>query len=164
MTAALRVVAVVLVLGLLGGGLAFGLSLLYDAGVPITVCLVGGVLICGGGWALSGQSTEDVGELAPRSEPGREQRSSFGDLHTVQARFAAAIGDTDRFEDRVRRPLAQLTAERLRQRHHIDWLDQPDRARAILDPQLWQLLTAPGGRCAPTVEQTRIWVSAIERL
>ncbi len=163
MSAALRPAAVVF-LGLAVGGLGLALSLLYETGVPITVCLVGGVLISAGGSALSRLPLEDAGELAPRSEPGREQRSSFGDLHTVQARVAAAMDDNDRFEDRVRRPLAQLTAELLLQRHDVDWLVEPDRARAILDPLLWQLLVTPGGRFAADRGQVEVWLQTVERL
>ncbi|MBA3419396.1 MAG: hypothetical protein ACR2KO_06615 [Geodermatophilaceae bacterium] len=150
-------------LGLVLGGVGVALSLLYDAGVPIAVCLVGGMVICGGASVLSGLPTEDSGDLAPDSEPATVQRSSFGDLHTVQTRFAGAA-DPERFEDRVRRPLADLAAERLRQRRSIDWRAQPDRAQESLDPVLWQLLTAPRGRFPASRDQAESWIQAIERL
>lgn len=157
-------VAAVVFLGLLVGGFGVALSLLYDAGVPIAVCLVGGVLVYAGGTVLSRLPVEDAGDMAPKSQPGVEQRSSFGDLHTMQTRLAGAGSDDDRFEDRIRRPLADLTAERLRQRHDIDWLAQSERARGVLDDVLWQLLTAPTGRFRAGREQAETWVSAIERL
>ncbi|MBA2554578.1 MAG: hypothetical protein H0V10_13015 [Geodermatophilaceae bacterium] len=157
-------VGTVLGLGLFLGGLGFALSLLYEAGVPLAVCLIGGVLVSAAGTVLSGHPVEDAGDLAPGSEPGTEQRSSFGDLHTLQARLAGAGSDPERFEERVRRPLADLTAERLRQRHDLDWLAQPSQARETLDPLLWALLTAPSGRFVASRAQVETWVTAIERL
>lgn len=154
--------ATVLGLGLLLGGAGFALSLLYEAGVPLTVCLIGGVVVYAGGTVLADHPVEDAGDLAPRSEPGTEQRSSFGDLHTLQSRLAGAGTDSERFEDRVRRPLADLTAERLRQRHDLDWLAQPSRARERLDPLLWALLTAPSGQFVASRAQVEAWVTAIE--
>ncbi len=156
--------ATAIVVGLLLGGLAFVLSLLYDAGVPLPVCLVGGFVVYAGGAALSRLPTDDVGDLAPASQPGAEQRASFGDLQTLQSRLAGVGLDAGRFEDRVRRPLADLTAERLQQRHDVDWLAEPRRARAVLDPQLWQLLAAPSGRFEPGAAQIEQWVAALERL
>lgn len=155
--------AAVVLLGLVLGGLGLVVSLLYGAGVPILVCLAAGVLICAGGAALSALPTEDASALAPDSEPGLAQLASFGDLHTLRNRFIGA-DDVPRFEDRVRRPLADLAAARLRQRHGLDWLAEPRRARELLDPLLWRLLTAPSGQFEPSSAQVETWVTAIEQL
>lgn len=156
--------ATVLLGGLGLGGLGLVLSLLYDAGVPVAVCLAGGVLVSAGAAALTGLPTEDTGDMTPDSQPGTEQRSSFGDLHTLQTRLASAGEDTERFEDRVRRPLADLTAELLRQRHRLDWRARPDEARAVLGTVLWPLLTAPRGRFPASRQQAQDWVAAVEQL
>ncbi len=157
-------VATVVLVGLVLGGLGFVLSLLYDVGVPLAVCLVTGVLICAGGTALADLPREDAGDLAPGSEPVAQQRSSFGDLHALQSRFAAADGDAARFEDRVRRPLADLAVERLRTRQGSDDRIGPEGAQAHLDPVIWQLLTAPAGSFPARPEQAAVWVHAIESL
>lgn len=157
-------VATVAALGLGLGGLGLVVSLLYDAGVPIAVCLVAGVLLAAGAAVLSALPVEDTGELAPRSQPITQQRSPFGDLHTLQNRFAGSSGDADRFEDRVRRPLAELATERLQQRHGVDWRAQPDLARELLDPGVWALLTGPSGQFPASRAQAEAWVQAVERL
>ncbi|MBA2390745.1 MAG: hypothetical protein H0V67_10875 [Geodermatophilaceae bacterium] len=160
----LAAAATVVFLGLVLGGLGFVVSLLYDAGMPIAVCMVGGVVLCAAGTALSRLPVEDAGDLAPDSEPGAEQRSSFGDLHTLQSRFVGAVGDTERFEDRVRRPLAELAAERLRQLHRVDHRAQPERAQQLVHPVVWELLTAPRGAFPASRAQTEAWTEAIEKL
>lgn len=160
----LATVASVVLVGLIIGGLGLGLSLLYGLGVPIAVCLLGGILLSAAGAALCRLPAEDTGELAPDSAPATGQRASFGDLRTVQTRFAGSDGDIERFEDRVRRPLAELTAELLRQRHHIDWRAQPGRAQDALGPVLWQLVTTSKGQFPASREQADAWIQAIEAL
>ncbi|CAN5133837.1 hypothetical protein BH20ACT5_BH20ACT5_23120 [soil metagenome] len=150
--------------GLLLGGLGYGLSLLYAAGVPLVVCLVAGQLLAAA-WVLGREfPVEDIGDLAlPATEP-HQQRMALGDFTSWQNRLRSACGDQDRFEARLRPELRLLTAALLQRGHGVHWLAEPDRARAILGPELWRLLSAPSGTLHATPDRLERWVDEMERL
>lgn len=98
-----------------------------------------------------------------REEPDRR---GVHELIALEHRLAWGSVDAERFESRVRPLLVRVTAERLRLRHGIDHIRQPDRARSILGDRLWQLMTGPtdpNGR-APSQRALRRIVDRIERI
>ncbi|MEV6282417.1 hypothetical protein [Kribbella sp. NPDC051770] len=81
-------------------------------------------------------------------ESGRERRGGEGSLT---------------FARRVRPLLLELTTDRLVHRHGIDPQQEPDRARALVGDQLWNLITGtgPGTASFAEIEQA---VQTIEKL
>lgn len=150
--------------GLLLGGFGYGLSLLYSGGVPVPVCLGAG-LVLAATWVLAQElPAEDIGDLTPAGAVPRQQRLALGDFATWQNRLSTACADQDRFDTRLRPELRRLIAGRLQQRHGLDWLTEPDRARAILGPELWGVLTAPSGTMRATPVAIERWVDGMERM
>lgn len=154
----------VLLPGLVLAAGGFGLSLVYRLGVPVAVCLAGGVLVAAGWELLRRLPMVDVVELVPVSSGGLEQRASFGDLHTLELRLSAADGDQDRFDQRVRPYLAGLVVEVLRQRHGVDWHSERAAAEEVLPAALAQLMTAADGAVPASRRQVADWVEEIEKL
>jgi len=59
--------------------------------------------------------------------------------------------------DRVLRPrLARLAAERLQQRHGLDLVQRPDRARLLLGEPAWQALRPADGSGAGLVDAAAV--------
>jgi hypothetical protein len=71
--------------------------------------------------------------------------------------------DAARFSRNVLPVLAELTDERLRQRHGVTRVGDPARARALLGEPLWGLLADPRRR-APKAKEWAILVDALEKL
>lgn len=100
---------------------------------------------------------------APRSRPGTV---SFGDLGALRFTVEQDSRDPDRFETRLRPRLCALAAERLAQRHGIDWRTGPGREAALplLGPDLTRLLTAPPHTLRATPQSLARWVADLEAL
>lgn len=74
-----------------------------------------------------------------------------------------APADGARFSRNVLPVLAELTDERLRQRHGITRASDPVRARQLLGEPLWRLLDEPGRR-TPKAKEWAAHVATLEKL
>ncbi|ADB30527.1 hypothetical protein Kfla_1426 [Kribbella flavida DSM 17836] len=81
-------------------------------------------------------------------EASRERRTGEGSLT---------------FERRIRPLLLELTTDRLVHRHGIDPALEPERAKALVGDQLWQLITGTESRTASYAELEQA-VQTIEKL
>ncbi len=111
-----------------------------------------------------------VNEMVPvesRPEPAPASTTEyFVRLRQLERRLEGASTDGTKFAWNVRPVLAQLAAERLRHRHAIIIRRDPERARAMLGEQLWQIVTSPPNApgTAQNLEQLSRLVASIERL
>lgn len=165
----LRITGWYAVLQVLLPGLAMGAafvlaSLLYQIGLPVTVSLLAGIAVAA--IIALGRSLppEDLGRAVAADERDTDRRSTLGDFAALHARLDACSRDDERFESRVRPDLRQLVAERLRQRHGVDWLADPQTAQTVAGPVLWTLLTAPSGTLRGSRAHIEAWVAELERM
>jgi hypothetical protein len=104
----------------------------------------------------------------PTVAPDRPDRSAPDDglleLTALEHRLAWGSVDADRFRDRVRPVLVDLTLERLRARHGVDPRAQPENARRILGESLWQMVTGPPPSRSPSRPELDRLVEAMERI
>lgn len=125
------------------------------------------VLIAVGGVLFNYMAREaEVFVAVQRPEQlGREQRP-YTDLYFLEYRLSWGSVERARYEQRVRPLLVRVTEERLRQRHGIDANDEPEKARAIVGEQLWQLMTGPERLDAPPPSHREVstLVGAIEAI
>lgn len=134
----------------------------YPWQVTVPAGLVAGVLIA-------------CARLLPEADPvvtAAERRgsppasASFGDLGALRIVVEMDSRDPDRFETRLRPRLTALAAERLWQRHRLDWRTDDGRAAALplLGPDLVELLTAPPRTLRPSPATLNRWTRALEEL
>src|SRR5437763_14155938 len=104
------------------------------------VCLVLAAVALGRLLVVVQASDEPVPEVGVEDVP---QPAPYRDLVFLEERLAWGSVDRQRFEERVRPQLVRGAAERLRQRHGVSLIDDPDRARPIVGEELWTFLMAP---------------------
>lgn len=88
-----------------------------------------------GGWTV----TDDESRYNWRGHDGLRAA-----IRRWESRLDAVHSDPARFSRTVLPVLAELTDERLRQRHGITRATDPQRARELLGESLWQLLSGTG--------------------
>ena len=126
------------------------------------LCVVGG-LAAAACWRLAAgvspppQAVPDTPDRPPAEDglielTGLEHRLSWGSV------------DADRFRQRVRPMLVDLTVERLRSKHGVDPVAQPEDARRILGESLWQMVTGPPPSRSPSRPELSRLVEAMERI
>lgn len=125
-----------------------------------------------------------VAQVAPPPRPKRGERGSGRDHNRAddeglyswtggdslrvavrrwEQRLSWSQQDPEAFSRNVLPVLAELTDERLRLRHGITRASDPRRARELLGPGVWELLTEPGRR-APRARDLTDYVETLERL
>ncbi len=162
----LRNTAIVVVLALA----LEGVSRFAGVGVPLVLELAA-VVALRALWLI-------LQRVAPPDLPTARARRTVAD---EDGRYVFTGGDAlrvavRRWEDRLQAPpdgarfsrnvlpvLAELTDERLRQRHGITRASDPARARQLLGEPLWQLLADPGRR-TPKAKDWAAHVAALEKL
>jgi hypothetical protein len=80
-----------------------------------------------------------------------------------ETRLSWSESDRERFRTSVRPLIAELAAERLRQRHGVIMATDPQRARALLGDPLWTFLTTPSKR-PPAQRDLAASISHLEKL
>jgi len=80
-----------------------------------------------------------------------------------EMRFDWTGADAARFAGATQPALIELIDERLRLRHAVDRAADPERARELLDPQLWKFVNEPVTR-RPTARDLAALVAAMEAL
>jgi hypothetical protein len=87
-------------------------------------------------------------------------------LRQLERRLQAATTDGTKFDWSLRPLLAQLAAERLRHKHAITIRREPERARAMLGEQLWQMISTQPAEPSPALsrQQLTALIEAIEAL
>ncbi len=149
---------------------ALGVAKLADVRVPIVV-LVAGIIALRALWlVVTGVDVPGRVGLPPRrtsaDDAGRYVLTSGDLLRTAVRRWEQRLqapADAARFSSNVLPVLAELTDERLRQRHGITRDSDPARARELLGEPLWQVLT-DRGRKAPKAKEWGVLVAALEQL
>ncbi|HEY2043908.1 MAG TPA: hypothetical protein VGH11_14610 [Jatrophihabitans sp.] len=125
------------------------------------------------GFVLVQVVTGSMAEVSPsliRPEPAPlAARGQFRELRTLERRLGAGAADLSRFDRNVRPALLELMADRLRHKHGIDLRRDPDKARALLGDELWELTSAMPDATerqvsGPSKPQLTRWISGIERL
>lgn len=153
-----------LLAGLAVGALGYALTFAYSADVPLLVCLTAGVLAAVVALSLRVLPPEDASTLLP-TEPRRVTvATSFGDLRSTEVRLSTAVGDQDRFEDRLQPHLTALAVELIRQRLGLRWPAQRALVREQVDPAVWELLSAPPGSFRAEWSRVESWVAGLEDL
>ncbi|QFZ24007.1 hypothetical protein EKG83_03595 [Saccharothrix syringae] len=100
------------------------------------------VALPAGGLALLAGRLPQPTDIAWAAPPVGVTGGSSTHASALAGRFAEAAADRDRFTRRVQPRLRRLAEARLRQVHGVPDLDDP-RARTVLDPDLFRLLTDP---------------------
>jgi hypothetical protein len=146
------------ILSWIGGILDQGPPAMLTVGLPATV----------GALLMLVRST--VHEMRPLElpSPGVTPRSTEYSvrLRQLERRLQAANTDGTKFDWSLRPLLAQLAAERLRHRHAITIRREPERARAMLGEQLWQMISSQPAEPSPALsrQQLTALIEAIEAL
>lgn len=149
-------------------GLTVGALRIFGIGVPV-------LLVVAGFLALRLLQLM-LGEVAPPLLPRAQRRAAAGDgaaeagtdalreaVRRWEDRLVRAQGDAARFSSNVLPVLAELTDERLRQRHGITRAADPQRCRELLGEPLWRLLADPHGR-PPKARDLTAHVQTLEKL
>jgi hypothetical protein len=105
----------------------------YVIGLVVTLTLLG--LLVASVRSVADQVPHVGVDEVPEPVPFRE-------LVSLEERMSWGAVDRHRFDERVRPHLLRVASERVRQRHGVRLLDEPDRARAIVGDELWAFLTA----------------------
>jgi hypothetical protein len=154
-----------IILGL-GGGLgagAYGVLRLASYRAQLWLCLtIGLVLVAGWRLLLAAMPPGDLADAFMRAEA--EPGGGFDSLSALEHRLSWGSVDVERYEARVRPQLARLAAERLRQRHGVDFVSQPEVARRMVGEPLWQLMTGPPNPAPPNRSRLDELLTAIERI
>lgn len=109
--------------------------------------------------------SDDAGQVRTREPSKTHARTDRerGGLEGYERRIARAMEDVGRFNDVLRPQLRALAEGRLRSKLGVDSRTDPNRARALLGDNLWQLMTTPV-QSIPTHQELDDWVRAIEAL
>lgn len=130
---------------LLMGGLLFWVgSLRYSLPEAVAAVLLAALVLALVPWAVTGTG-HDAERAFWVSTPRAEATPPAAlDYRLVRLRrdLRDALERDDR-SDEIYPVLRALAAERLRAHHQIDLDDEPERARAVVDPHLWRYLTNP---------------------
>ena len=87
----------------------------------------------------------------------------FARFRVLREQMEYGLRSADRFERVVRPLMVSLLFDRLRRSHGVDWRRQPERARELMDEELWRLVWAPPS-IPPTPQTLAAMISGIERL
>ncbi len=156
----------VTLIGLLGGGLGVLAYLVlqlasYRGRVWFCVAVAVAVVTT---WRLLMAAAPPVPLSGPVSAEPEPSGGGLDGLSALAHRLSWGSVDLDRYEARVRPQLARLAEERLRQRHGVDVVSQPDVARRMVGEPLWQLMTGPPSPTPPTLNRLGELLTAIERI
>lgn len=142
----------VVVAAVLTGVLVYGLRLVgvQVQAVPVFAAFV--ALLVLRRWVRQVAAPPPPTRSAARAAGADEGRYNWAGHHDAlrtavrrwEARLDAVDSDPARFSRTVLPVLADLTDERLRQRHGVSRTTDPQRARELLGEPLWRLLTEPG--------------------
>ncbi len=152
-----------------GIGLAAGVIgalIAYESGQPVpwlvgTACLIA-VLLIGTVVTAVGSYDPPAGAplgTAPRTPTDRES----GGLLRVERAIKNGMLDVDRFNVRVRPWLVELAEARLVHRAGVDPSRDPEAARDLLGPSLWQLVQRPRTN-APSQREFGEWIARLEAM
>lgn len=114
------------------------------------------------------QRTRSAFELALATHRPSEERIAA--LRRFEREVALGLANSDYLHARLRPIVVRIAAERLLERRGIDLANSPERARASLDPEVWELVRpdreAPRDREAAGLElaQLEAVVDALERI
>ncbi len=151
-------------IGLAAG--ALGALIAYESGQPVpwlvgTACLIAVLLI---GTLVTALGSYNPPAGAPFGTASRTQTDrESGGLLRVERAIKNGMLDVDRFNARVRPWLVELAEARLVHRGGVDPSREPDAARGLLGPSLWQLIQAPR-TVAPTQREFGEWIARLEEL
>lgn len=137
-----------------GLGLLVGLAVLlfgHLAGLPLRGVLAVGIPVTIAVLAQLVRSTvADMVELDQSPAPAPSPTADyFRTLRQLERRLEGASRDGSKYDRGIRPELVRLAVDRLRQKHAINPVREPDRARAILGEQLWLLTTNPQAQDSP---------------
>ncbi|MEN3362660.1 MAG: hypothetical protein V7637_6642 [Mycobacteriales bacterium] len=156
----------VLLVGGLGGGLTALVYVVLQLAsyraelwfcVAVTVALLST-------WRLLVAATPPAPLAGPAGAETELSGAGLDGLSTLAHRLSWGSVDLGRYETRVRPQLARLAEERLRQRHGIDVVGQPDAARRMVGEPLWLLMTGPPSPATPTRSRLAELLTAIEQI
>lgn len=139
-----RTLPIVLGVLALGAGLAYIGSLRHSTLEVVLLVVAAAVLIALLTSALS--ETPAGAERAYWASTPRQETTAPSSLDYRLISLRRDLRDALEREDRrdaIHGLLRELTAERLQANHDIDLDAEPERARAVLDPNLWTYLTNP---------------------
>jgi hypothetical protein len=112
-------------------------------------------------------ASDDLGELLRRPE-SREER--VPQLATLERRLDSARWSTLDLHHRMRPLVCEIAAARLVRSHGVDLEREPERARALVGPHVWELVRPerepPQERLAPGWPPKELWalVEELERI
>jgi hypothetical protein len=109
---------------------------------------------------VGGSPTDPEREYAYRFDEGDLLRSA---VRRWEQRLEWSDEDPDRFAQIVRPVMAEMVDERLRAHHGVTLESNPARARELLAPKLWQLLSDPLTP-PPRAQDWPAYVQALQRL
>jgi hypothetical protein len=107
-----------------------------------------------------GRPTDPEREYDYRFDEGDLLRSA---VRRWEQRLERSDEDPDRFARVVRPVMTEMVDERLRAHHGFTLGSDPDRARELLAPELWQLLSDPLTP-GPRMQDWPAYVEALQRL
>jgi hypothetical protein len=145
-----------------GAGALWLLFLASSYRARADLCVVGGLAVAACWRLATAVSAAPVAVPEPPDRPPAED--GLVELTALEHRLAWGSVDPDRFRERVRPVLVDLTVERLRSRHGVDPATQPEEARRILGESLWQMVTGPPPSRCPTGPELSRLVEAMERI
>lgn len=134
-----------LVLSLLLGAALYAIGVLrYSIPEAVLVALLGGAVLTLLPWVLSetGEGVKRAYWLSTTSQESMPPAAMDYRLLRLRRDLRDAVERDDRY-DAVYPVLRELAAERLRSSHDIDLDAEPERARQVLEPQLWRYLSTP---------------------
>ncbi len=136
------------------------IALSYRARVDF--CVVAG-LAAAACWRLS-RAVASPPPVAPARPDRPVPDDGLIELTALEHRLSWGSVDADRFRERVRPVLVDLTLERLRARHGVAPGAQPEVSRRILGEPLWQMVTGPPPSRSPSRPELDRLVEAMERI
>ncbi|MFK5633113.1 MULTISPECIES: hypothetical protein [unclassified Ornithinimicrobium] len=119
-------------------------SLRYSMAEALLVVLLAAVVLALVPWSVTRtarRSERAYWVSTPRQESVPPAALDYR-LVRIRRDLRDAVERDDR-PDEIYPLLRELTTERLRSRHDLDLDSEPERVRALVDPQLWRYLTTP---------------------
>lgn len=156
----------VVLVGVIGGGsgaLVYAVLALASYRGRLWFCVAVGVAVLAT-WRLLVAVVPPVHLSSPFVAAEETAEGGFDSLSALEHRLSWGSVDLDRYEARVRPQLARLAEERLRQRHGVDFVSQPEVARRMVGEPLWQLMTGGPSQAPPTRSHLSALLTAIEQI
>lgn len=123
-------------------GLSIGLPAHRDLVLGVYVLVLGGIVIGSILAALQESAARTWDETSPLERPPqRPPRSEqIAELDRLDRVVVLATSGAFDVHHRLRPLVRELAAERLYAQHGVELADQPERARELLGPELWDLV------------------------